>query len=71
MNTSLDYLDPEIPPTAYIEGVDLVTEGVITMSKVLEYAKAYLDSSELYSDWSFKKDGASRIARILLKKQLI
>ena len=68
LTTSLDYLDPEIPPTAYIEGVDLVTEGVITMSKVLEYAKAYLDSSELYSDWSFKKDGASRIARILFEE---
>ena len=28
----LDYLDPEIPPTATIEGVDLVTEGVITIN---------------------------------------
>ncbi|MCQ4022300.1 MULTISPECIES: SpoIIE family protein phosphatase [unclassified Ruminococcus] len=68
MNTSIDYLDPEIPPTATIEGVDLVTEGVITMSKVLEYAKHYLESSDLYSDWSFKKDGASQIARMLFEQ---
>lgn len=68
MNTSIDYLDPEIPPTATIEGVDLVTEGVITMSKVLEYAKGYLNSNDLYSDWSFKKDGASQIARMLFEQ---
>lgn len=68
MNTSIDYLDPEIPPTATIEGIDLVTEGVITMSRVLEYAKSYLESSELYSDWSFKKDGASQIARMLFEQ---
>lgn len=67
INTSIDYLDPEIPPTASIEGVDLVTEGVITMSKVLEYAKGYLSSNDLYSDWSFKKDGASQIARMLFE----
>ena len=42
MVANLDYLDPEIPPTAAIEGVDLVTEGVITISKVLDYAKDYL-----------------------------
>ena len=68
INTSIDYLDPEIPPTATIEGVDLVTEGVITMSKVLEYAKHYLESNDLYSDWSFKKDGASQISRMLFEQ---
>lgn len=68
INTSIDYLDPEIPPTASIEGVDLVTEGVITMSKVLEYAKHYLESNDLYSDWSFKKDGASQISRMLFEQ---
>ena len=41
MVADLNYLDPEIPPIAKIEGVDLVTEGVITISKVLEYAKDF------------------------------
>lgn len=69
LDTSLPlYLDPEIPPTARIEGVDLVTEGVITFSRVLEYANDYLKDNELYTDWSYKKDGASQIARMLFEE---
>ena len=36
----------DVPPTAEIEGVDLVTEGVITMSRVIEYAKDYLGQNQ-------------------------
>jgi len=62
------YIDPEIPPTAKIEGVDLVTEGVITMTRVLEYAKDYIENNDRYRDWSYKKDGASQIARLLFEE---
>ena len=65
---SLDFYDPEIPPTAEIEGVDLVTEGVITMNKVIQYAKDYLGENELYEQWNFKKDGASLISRLLFEE---
>ena len=68
METQLDYLDPDIPPIAKIEGVDLVTEGVITMSRVLEYANSYGEADSIYADWSVKEDGASRIARLLLEE---
>ncbi|MGM9684520.1 MAG: SpoIIE family protein phosphatase [Eubacteriales bacterium] len=64
----LDFPDPEIPPIAEIEGVDLVTEGVITINKVLTYAKDYLAANESYKNWSFKRDGASLIARILFEE---
>ena len=37
-----------MPPIAEIEGVDLVTEGVITINKVLTYAKDYLQENETY-----------------------
>ncbi|MDE6598486.1 MAG: serine/threonine-protein phosphatase [Oscillospiraceae bacterium] len=64
----LDYFDPDIPPIAKIEGIDLVTEGVVTMTKVLEYADSYLNGSISISDLSMKKDGASRIAQMLFEE---
>ncbi|MDR2144654.1 MAG: serine/threonine-protein phosphatase [Treponema sp.] len=60
--------DPAVPPTAAIEGVDLVTEGVITISRVLEYAKDYIKDNENYFRWNTGEDGASRIARILFEE---
>lgn len=65
LDASTTYIDPDIPPTAKIEGVDLVTEGVITISRVLEYAKDYLENNEQYERWNYKMDGASLIARLL------
>ena len=64
----LNFYDPDIPPTAQIEGVDLVTEGVITINKVLTYAKDYIGENRLYNDWTCKKDGASQIARLLFEE---
>ena len=63
-----DYSDPSIPPTASIEGVDLVTEGVITIARVLDYAKNYLEDNSLFEKWGKQKDGASEIARLLFKE---
>lgn len=67
LRTSLDFLDPEIPPTATLEGADLVTEGVITINRVLEYAKDYLQDNKSFEQWSYKKDGASLIAQLLFE----
>lgn len=58
----------DIPPISEIEGVDLVTEGVITINRVIEYAKDALDKNELYEKWNFKRDGASLIARLLFEE---
>ncbi|NLK20746.1 MAG: SpoIIE family protein phosphatase [Epulopiscium sp.] len=65
---NLDFYDPEIPPTAEIEGVDLVTEGVITINKVLSYAQDYLEDNSSYTQWCYKQDGASKIARLLFEE---
>lgn len=68
IKTSFDYPDENIPPISQIEGVDLVTEGVITINRVVEYAKDYLDKNVFYEHWSYKKDGASQIARLLFEE---
>ena len=60
--------DSDLPPIAEIEGVDLVTEGVITVNKVVEYAKDYLGENKFYEHWSYKKDGASLISRLLFEE---
>ena len=57
-----------MPPIAEIEGVDLVTEGVITINKVIEYAKDALGANELYEQWSIRRDGASMICRLLFEE---
>ncbi|MDD6094320.1 MAG: SpoIIE family protein phosphatase [Clostridia bacterium] len=68
VKASLNFERSDVPPIAEIEGVDLVTEGVVTVSKVLEYAKDHLDRDELYEKWSFGKDGASLISRLLFEE---
>ena len=68
LESTLDFDDPEIPPIAKIEGVDLVTEGVITINTVLTYARDYLGENTMYMDWSSKRDGASQIARLLFEE---
>jgi len=65
---TLDYIDRDVPPIAKIDGVDLVTEGIITINKVLTYAKDYLTNNESYQQWSIKHDGASLISRLLFEE---
>ena len=57
-----------VPPTAELEGADLVTEGVVTMSKVLTYAQDYLKGNESYEEWNYGHDGASRICQLLFEE---
>ena len=68
LRASLSFEASDIPPTATIEGVDLVTEGVITINRVVEYAKDYLGENKSYETWGFKKDGASLISRLLFEE---
>ena len=68
VRASLSFERSDIPPIAYIDGVDLVTEGVITVNRVLEYAKDYLGENKLYENWNFNKDGASLISRLLFEE---
>lgn len=68
LKASLSFERSDVPPIAEIEGVDLVTEGVITINKVIEYAKDALDKNEKYEQWGFRRDGASMICRLLFEE---
>ena len=61
-------LSSGIPPMSELEGVDLVTEGVVTMGRVLFYAQDYLKNNESYETWNYAKDGASRICQLLFEE---
>ena len=58
----------DVPPIAEIEGVDLVTEGVITINKVLEYARDFIADNKMYDQWSIQHDGAALISRMLFEE---
>lgn len=68
IKASLNFVKSDIPPIAEIEGVDLVTEGVITINRVVEYAKDSVGDNQLYEKWSFGHDGASLICRMLFEE---
>lgn len=68
LKASLHFEQSDVPPIAEIEGVDLVTEGVITVNKVVEYAKDVLKDNKLYEKWSFGHDGACLICRLLFEE---
>ena len=48
ITTSLDYADSDLPPIYHLPGVDLATEAVVTISRVLEYAEEYLALSLIH-----------------------
>jgi len=60
--------DEEIPAMASIEGVDLVTEGVITLSKVVELGRKYVKNTTISLDLEHKADGASLLAKMLFEE---
>lgn len=60
--------DPDVPPISHIDGVDLATEGIITVDRILAYAKAYNKDNRSFESWCYKKDGASLAARILFEE---
>ena len=69
IKTSLDYIDSSVPPTASIEGIDVVTEGILTLNKTMEKLKNVNNKNELESQK--EKDGATILARTLLEADQI
>jgi hypothetical protein len=68
LNVSMEFINPKIPPIAYIKGIDLVTEGVLTLSETIDKLKSFIFSQSLYTVSKFDNlDGASQLARLLIE----
>ncbi len=68
--TSVNYADPSVPPTAAIEGLDLVTEGVLTIGKSLGLLKRYEqdDFDEVFFDELDADNGAAKLAKLIIEE---
>ena len=66
LTVDLTYYDPDIPPIGFIEGVDLVTEGVLTLNAAIDR----LQRTDILSNPKLQ-DGASLLARLLLDSDTI
>lgn len=68
LKVSMEFINPKIPPIAYISGIDLVTEGVLTLSETIEKMKSFIFSQSLYTVFKFDNlDGASQLAKLLIE----
>ena len=70
LHVNIDYTDADIPPTATIDGIDLVTEGVLTLKRVIELVEEYRTrpavpemTAELDSE-----HGAAKLAKMLIEQ---
>lgn len=70
LDVSMDYVDPEIPPIAYMKGIELVTEGVLTLNRVLQLLRRYARNETVSEDFFLeldKKNGGSMVAKMLIE----
>ncbi|MBQ1819015.1 MAG: hypothetical protein II120_02305, partial [Bacteroidales bacterium] len=68
LKTSFDFPNKEVPPIGYIKGIDLTTEGVLTLRKLLQLSEKYVSIDDLTPKTFTKQDGASLLADFLFEK---
>lgn len=61
----LVFEDPELPPESFLEGIDLVTEGILTLQKVNEILKTFNNSTKP------GKGPADKIVRLIMESDEI
>lgn len=64
--TSFDYINEKVPPIAKMDGIDLVTEGFLTLKESYKKLKLYNEKDkDIFLD---KKDGATLLLNKLIDK---
>lgn len=61
-------MKPDVPPKGFIEGIDLVTEGVLTLQKVARYLEKAAGDVSFREELMLSRDtdGATMLAKMLL-----
>lgn len=68
MTVDMDSMTKDIPPIAYMDGFDLVTEGVLTLGKVLDKLILINDpNQEEYIDYN-SYDGCDLLTKLLIEE---
>lgn len=68
--TKTDSANPNVPPMASIDGLDLVTEGVITLGNALKLLRRY-ENDEFDAEFFDELDannGASKLAKLIIEE---
>lgn len=65
VSDSLDFFDNELPPISYMDGIDLVTEGILTLNKVWKIL------TNLSNDYKPGKGPADQIVKLMLESDHI
>lgn len=63
LTTTFNIIDKDIPPVGYINGIDLVTEGVLTIRKATDKLEQVREATDL--QFLYEEDGASKLAKTL------
>ncbi len=62
LEVDLKTMTPDVPPIARLEGIDLVSEGILTLTKTSELLQAGAERKTV----RFQTDGAANLIRLLL-----
>jgi len=62
---SFEFDDPDLPPISYMDGIDLITEGILTLSKATDLLDSYTNNDIL------GKGPADQIIKLMLQSDVI
>jgi len=62
LDVDLNTMSPVVPPIAHLEGIDLVTEGILTLTRAHELLRSGIDKKNI----RFQTDGAANLLRLFM-----